>query len=57
MTLEQPTDEDRQQASPQNLEKMWKFVTKFAEKSGSDPPPPPAATPGVPGTRPPPPHR
>ena len=29
------TDADRMQASPQNIDKMWKFVTKFAEKSGS----------------------
>jgi ferredoxin-thioredoxin reductase catalytic subunit len=29
------SDEDRAQASPKNVEKMWKFVEKFAEKSGS----------------------
>ena len=33
--VEQPTEADRQEASPASLEKMWKFVTKFAEKSGS----------------------
>ncbi len=35
MTVERPTDEDQQQASPANLEKMEKFVKRFAEKSGS----------------------
>jgi ferredoxin-thioredoxin reductase catalytic subunit len=35
MTVEKPTDEDRQQASAANLDKMWKFVERFAEKSGS----------------------
>ena len=35
MTVEQPSDEDRQQASPKNIEKMRKFVERFAEKSGS----------------------
>ena len=34
-TVDEPTDADRMQASPANVEKMWKFVTKFAEKSGS----------------------
>ena len=29
------TDADRMQASEKNVEKMWKFVRKFAEKSGS----------------------
>ncbi|MDE2639088.1 MAG: hypothetical protein OXI03_00740 [Chloroflexota bacterium] len=29
------TDDDRMQASEKNIEKMWKFATKFAEKSGS----------------------
>ena len=33
--VEHVTDEDRAQASPKNIEKMWKFVTNFAEKSGS----------------------
>jgi ferredoxin-thioredoxin reductase catalytic chain len=33
--VEQPSDADRSQASAANVEKMWKFVTKFAEKSGS----------------------
>jgi ferredoxin-thioredoxin reductase catalytic chain len=35
MSVEQPTDEDRQQASAANVERMWRFVGKFAEKSGS----------------------
>ena len=35
MPVEQPTEEDRGQASEKNLEKMWKFVEKFAQKSGS----------------------
>ena len=29
------TDDDRMQASEKNVEKMWKFVRKFADKSGS----------------------
>ena len=29
------TDADRAQASPKNVEKMWKFVENFAQKSGS----------------------
>jgi ferredoxin-thioredoxin reductase catalytic chain len=29
------TDADRMQASEKNIEKMWKFARKFAEKSGS----------------------
>ena len=33
--LDRPTDEDRDQASAKNLEKMWKFVRAFAQKSGS----------------------
>lgn len=35
MTLDQPTEDDRSQASPQNIAKMWKFVENFAQKSGS----------------------
>ena len=35
MAIEPPTDEARQQASPDKIEKMWKFVKKFSEKSGS----------------------
>ena len=35
MSVEKPTDEDRQQASAPNVDKMWRFVEKFAEKSGS----------------------
>ena len=33
--LEQVSDADRAQASPQNVEKMWKFVRNFAQKSGT----------------------
>ncbi len=33
--VDQVTDADRSQASQKNLDKMWKFVTNFAEKSGS----------------------
>jgi ferredoxin-thioredoxin reductase catalytic chain len=33
--VDEVTDADRMQASPASVEKMWKFVTKFAEKSGS----------------------
>lgn len=35
MTLDQPTEDDRQQASEAKTKKMWKFVENFAEKSGS----------------------
>jgi len=35
MTLEQPSDEDRAQASEANINKMRRFAEKFAEKSGS----------------------
>ena len=35
LTLDQPSDADRSQASDANLRKMWKFVENFAEKSGS----------------------
>lgn len=35
MQIEQPSEDDRSQASPENVKKMWKFVEKFAEKSGS----------------------
>jgi ferredoxin-thioredoxin reductase catalytic chain len=35
MGLDKPTDEDRAQASPENVEKMWQFVERFAVKSGS----------------------
>ncbi len=35
MPIEPPTEQDRQQASSDNLDKMWKFVKKFSEKSGS----------------------
>ena len=35
MPIEPPTEQDRQQASPDKLDKMWRFVKKFAEKSGS----------------------
>ena len=33
--VDEVTDADRMQASQPNIDKMWKFVTKFAEKSGS----------------------
>jgi len=33
--VEQPSDEDRQQASQKNIDKMWKFVENFSKKSGS----------------------
>ena len=33
--VEQPTDADRDLVSPDNLKKMWNFVERFAEKSGS----------------------
>ena len=33
--VEQVSDADRAQASPKNIDKMWKFVEKFAEKSGT----------------------
>jgi ferredoxin-thioredoxin reductase catalytic chain len=35
MTLDQPSDADRAQASPRNIERMRTFVEKFAEKSGT----------------------
>ena len=35
MPLDTPTDEDRRQASPANIEKMWSFVEHYAAKSGS----------------------
>jgi ferredoxin-thioredoxin reductase catalytic subunit len=35
MTLDQPTDADRANASEKNIAKMWKFVENFANKSGS----------------------
>lgn len=33
--IEGPTDADRTTASPKSLEKMWKFVRAYAEKSGT----------------------
>ncbi len=33
--VEQPSDADREQASQKNLDKMWKFVRTFANKSGT----------------------
>lgn len=33
--VEQPSDADRAQASQKNLDKMWKFVRNFANKSGT----------------------
>ena len=35
MTIEQPSEDDLSQASPDNINKMRKFVNNFAEKSGS----------------------
>ena len=35
LAVEQPTAEDRSQASPKSMAKMWKFVEHFAKKSGS----------------------
>lgn len=35
MTLDQPTDADRAQATDANMAKMWKFVESFAAKSGT----------------------
>ena len=34
-SVEKVSDSDRSQASEKNTDKMWKFVKKFAEKSGS----------------------
>ncbi len=33
--LDQPGDADRAQAKPETLAKMWRYVRKFAEKSGT----------------------
>ena len=35
MSVEKPSDADREQASQRNIEKMWKYAEKFAEKSGT----------------------
>jgi len=35
LTIDQPTEADREQASPKNIAKMEKFVETFARKSGS----------------------
>jgi ferredoxin-thioredoxin reductase catalytic chain len=35
MTLDQPSDEDRSQATPGNIAKMRRYVERFAEKSGT----------------------
>jgi ferredoxin-thioredoxin reductase catalytic chain len=35
MAVDKPGDIDRAQASPENVEKMWKYVRKFADKSGT----------------------
>ncbi len=35
MTLDQPTDADRNSASEASTQKMWKYVRGFAEKSGT----------------------
>ena len=34
-TVDQPTEADLAQASPESVVKMWKFVEGFAKKSGS----------------------
>ena len=33
--LDQPSDDDRAEAKPEGLAKMWKYVRHFAEKSGT----------------------
>jgi len=35
LAIDKPSDEDRRQASSQNIEKMWRFAEKFVEKSGT----------------------
>jgi ferredoxin-thioredoxin reductase catalytic chain len=35
MTLDTPSEDDRRQASPANVAKMWRFVEHYAAKSGS----------------------
>jgi ferredoxin-thioredoxin reductase catalytic chain len=35
LPVDKPTDEDRHRASPENVAKMWRFVERYAEKSGS----------------------
>ncbi len=35
MATDKPTDDDRRQASPQNVEKMRRFAERYAEKSGT----------------------
>lgn len=35
MPLDEPTDEDRRQASAANIHKMWRFVEHYARKSGT----------------------
>jgi ferredoxin-thioredoxin reductase catalytic chain len=33
--LDQPSDDDRARVRPESLDKMWKYVRHFAEKSGT----------------------
>lgn len=35
MTLDKPSDEDRDRAKPESIAKMRRYVEKFAEKSGT----------------------
>jgi len=35
MTLDQPTDADRQRASEKNLERISRYARAFADKSGT----------------------
>src|SRR4030042_4925807 len=33
--MDKPTEDDRTPASPRNIEKMWQFVERYVEKSGT----------------------
>ena len=35
LTLDQPSDADRAEASPESLAKMWRYARGFAEKTGT----------------------
>jgi len=35
LPVDKPTDEDRHRASPENVARMWRFVERYAAKSGS----------------------
>src|SRR5688572_7418734 len=35
MTLDQPSDDDRSQATPKSIDKMRRYAERFAEKSGT----------------------